>query len=155
VVDREAAIKMARERFDAGMNCAQAVSSVVNDVYGLNVKAIPRMMAPFGGGVARCDELCGAVTGAVAGIGMVFGRDGEEAAEAKERCYKLTRRYMEEFRRLRGGTHCTHLLGLNLSDPAQAEKAREDGVFDRVCPGIVEDSVMVVLDVIGEELAKE
>jgi C_GCAxxG_C_C family probable redox protein len=154
VVDREAAIKMARERFDDGMNCAQAVSSVINDTYGLNVEAIPRMMAPFGGGVSRCDELCGAVTGAVAAIGMVFGRDGEEAAESKELCYELTRRFVKEFRRLRGATHCTDLLGINLSDAAQLQRAQDEEYFRKECPGIVGDSVRLVVEVIESALAE-
>jgi C_GCAxxG_C_C family probable redox protein len=151
-MDKDALTSKARENFESGYNCAQAMTLAVNAAYELGIEDIPRIMQPFGGGIARSDEVCGAVSGAVLAIGMLFGRDGEEAEEGKERCYRLAGRYMEEFKKLRGSTKCTGLLGLNLADPEERERASREGVFSTKCPGIVEDSMRVLLEVVGGEL---
>jgi C_GCAxxG_C_C family probable redox protein len=153
-MDKDELARGARENFESGYNCAQAMTMAVNEAYGLGIEDIPRMMQPFGGGMARSDEVCGAVSGAVLSIGMVFGRDGEEMEEGKERCYRLAGRYMEEFRKLRGSTKCTGLLGLNLADPEERERASQEGVFGTKCPGIVEDSMRVLVDIVEGELGK-
>jgi C_GCAxxG_C_C family probable redox protein len=140
-MDQDAVARRAAGLFNSGYNCAQATSLAVNEAFGLGIEDIPRILQPFGGGVARADGMCGAVTGGVIAIGMLFGREGEGSEEARDRCYELTQRYIGEFLRRRGCVRCTDLLGYDLSDPEGRAAATEDGAPARVCPGLVEDSI--------------
>jgi len=57
-------IEQSVERFRAGHTCSQAVFSVYGSVLGLNEETALRIACPFGGGMGRRAEVCGAVTGA-------------------------------------------------------------------------------------------
>jgi C_GCAxxG_C_C family probable redox protein len=65
----EESAEQARAHFAGDNNCAQSVAMALAQKYGIGNPDIPRMLQPFGGGVSRCGEMCGAVTGAVLGIG--------------------------------------------------------------------------------------
>jgi len=135
----------------ADYNCAQSVAMALAERYDIDNPDIPRMLQPFGGGVSRCGEMCGAVTGAVLGIGLVFGRDGDERQEGRDTCYRLTAEYMALFRERRGKVRCNDLLGVDMSDPAERERVKEEGLFEILCPDLVADSVEIVTGVIDRE----
>ena len=49
--------------FKEGYNCAQAVFLAFRDLTGFEEKTALRLAAPFGGGLGRQREVCGAVSG--------------------------------------------------------------------------------------------
>ena len=57
----------AAELFLNGYNCAQAVAVAFCDVTGLDEKIVAKAVSPFGGGMGRLREVCGAVSGNVFG----------------------------------------------------------------------------------------
>ena len=68
-----------------------------------------RAASGFGGGVGGSGELCGALSGGLMAIGLVYGRDTLEPidtskafADSMERCAQLCDRFKEEF----GGLNC-------------------------------------------------
>ena len=63
----------AKEEFLSGSNCAQAVISVFCEKYGLDTNIALALTDGFGGGM-RSGEICGAVSGAVAVIGLANAR---------------------------------------------------------------------------------
>ena len=64
----------AKEYFKQGYACSQAVALAFADVMGLDEQTIEKIMLPFGGGVGRLRLTCGAVSGMVAVVGMVFAK---------------------------------------------------------------------------------
>lgn len=72
----------AKEKFLSGFNCAQAVISVLCEKYGLDTNTALALTDGFGGGM-RSGEICGAVSGAVAVIGLANARVCESADSAK------------------------------------------------------------------------
>ena len=150
----QASIQIARTHFAGDYNCAQSVAMALAERYGIDNPDIPRMLQPFGGGVSRCGEMCGAVTGAVLGIGFVFGKDDDERQEGRDTCMRLTAEYMGRFRERRGTVRCNDLLGADMSDPAERERVKEEGKFETLCPDLVVDSVEIVTGVIDRERGK-
>ena len=63
----------ARELFNDGYNCSQAVLGAFAEDAGLDVKTALRLSAPFGGGMGRMREVCGGVSGMFMAIGLFFG----------------------------------------------------------------------------------
>ena len=72
----------ARELFNEGYNCSQAVLGAFAEDAGLDVKTALRLSAPFGGGMGRMREVCGGVSGMFMAIGLFFGYDEPGGAQS-------------------------------------------------------------------------
>ena len=62
-VNIEQRSKRARELFLGGYNCAQAAFIAYCDVAAMSEEMAATVAAPFGGGMGRLREVCGAVSG--------------------------------------------------------------------------------------------
>ena len=58
-----ARVEQAGELFGSGYNCSQSVVAAFADLYGVERELALRMSAPFGGGIGRMRETCGAACG--------------------------------------------------------------------------------------------
>lgn len=118
------------------LNCAECMLYAANEEYDLNLsKREFKMIAGFGGGMA-IEEICGAASGAVATIGVMFTKDrGHESVIVKA----LTREFMEKFYETLK-THKCHEL---------KEKYKKDD--DRRCIYILEEAGKILEDIIERE----
>jgi C_GCAxxG_C_C family probable redox protein len=139
--------------FENGFSCAQAVISTYGPDLGLDRELALRVGGAFGAGMARMGRTCGAVTGALMAIGLQHGKTEPQDDEAKERCYDLAREFVARFEARNGSIACNELLGYDVSIPEQMDQAREEGLFDTLCPGLVRDAaeILEVMIGIGEE----
>ena len=55
--------EIAEKYFTDGYNCAQAVFLAFSDELGVDADTAAAISAPFGGGMGRLREVCGAVSG--------------------------------------------------------------------------------------------
>ena len=108
-----------------------------------------RLAAPFGGGMARMGETCGAVTGAFMVIGLQLGNTTAEDQESKERTYQLVREFVRRFAARHGSIKCRELLGCDLSTPEGWQRAREQGLFTTRCREFVRDSAQIVAELLS------
>ena len=136
-------------RFAQGSNCAQAVLWAYAPHFGLVPEVAMRLAAPFGGGMARMGETCGAVTGAFMVIGLQLGNTTAEDQESKERTYQLVREFVRRFAARHGSIKCRELLGCDLSTPEGWQRAREQGLFTTRCREFVRDSAQIVAELIS------
>ena len=67
--------EIAVSTFAANYSCAQSVLSAFANQFGLPVQTALKLASPFGGGIARRGETCGAVTGALLVLGLARGAD--------------------------------------------------------------------------------
>ncbi|MDV2481452.1 C_GCAxxG_C_C family protein [Methanoculleus sp. Wushi-C6] len=130
--------------FMQGCNCAQAVSSVFARDAGVPEEVILRAATGFGAGVGRTGGACGAVSGAVLAIGLIFGSTEPEEKEAKDRTYAVTQEFISRFVRKHGTVSCTGLLNCDLSTDEGLARAREQGLTRTLCPGYVRDAVEIL-----------
>jgi C_GCAxxG_C_C family probable redox protein len=130
--------------FKKGFTCSSAVFSAFSDDLGLDRKTAMKIGCGFGAGISKTGNICGAVSGAIMVIGLKYGKTklGDDAATENTRA--LARQFIREFAAKNGSVNCTELLGYNLSDPAEYEKAREKKLFVTKCPELVRDAAAII-----------
>lgn len=99
----------ATELFSQGYNCAQAVALAFADKVDIDLDALKRASAPFGGGMGRLREVCGAVSGMFMIIGLAKAGD-MLVKENKLALYKLEQEAAAKFRERAGSIVCRELL---------------------------------------------
>jgi C_GCAxxG_C_C family probable redox protein len=77
-------------------------------------------------------------------IGLKFGKTKEGDDAATEKTRMLVRKFMQEFTERHGSVNCTELLGYNLSNPEEYDKARDSKLFVTKCPDLVGDAVQIL-----------
>ncbi|MBQ9098966.1 MAG: C_GCAxxG_C_C family protein [Clostridia bacterium] len=97
--------------FLSGANCAQAVVAAFADLIGMDEKTALRLAAPFGGGLARQREVCGAVSGMCMVAGALYGYDDLTDDAVKAAHYRLIRSLCDAFKEAHGTLICRELLG--------------------------------------------
>jgi C_GCAxxG_C_C family probable redox protein len=125
------------EAHKEGYNCSQAVFSAFSDKTGVDEKTARAIAAAFGGGLGRKGFICGAVTGALMVIGAQIGGDKEK----KEENYAKAVRFIDRFTEKHGSIICRKLIECDISKPEGLKKARESGVFEKVCFKLVRNAV--------------
>jgi C_GCAxxG_C_C family probable redox protein len=108
----------AKANFRAGLNCAESVFLAVISVVdtGLPPETMC-LMTGFGGGGGHFGDTCGALAGALAAVGAVYGRrqippdpkTGREQMHGQPGLYRLFNRLPNEFQQRFGSTQCRGL----------------------------------------------
>ncbi len=131
--------------FKEDFNCSQAVFSTYAPTLGLDRETALRVAAAFGGGMGRTGETCGAASGALMVIGLRYGQSTAEDKDAKEMTYNLAAEFLNRFAaRNNGCVKCRELLGRDVGDPEDRQAAREQGLFETLCPKFVRDAAEIV-----------
>jgi C_GCAxxG_C_C family probable redox protein len=131
--------------FKEGYSCSQAVCAAFAPTWGLDRESALKVAGGFGGGLGRMGEACGAFTGALMALGLRYASTNPEDKQAKEHVYGLARELAERFQaRNDGCIKCRHLLGVDISTPDGLQAAREQGLFEKVCPKFVRDAAEIL-----------
>ena len=96
--------------FRSGCNCAQSVFLAFSGELGMDRETAMKLSAPFGGGMARMREVCGALTGVFLALGLKEGFTDPEDAGAKAEHYRKLQSLAERFREQNGSILCRDLL---------------------------------------------
>ena len=129
-------------RFAAGGLCSQNTMEPWAEALGYDAEELHRMGAAFGGGMFRGDT-CGAVTGALMVLGLVFGDDTELT---KQKAAEFQTAFTEKL----GTTICRELLGFDFSVPGELEKARASGKMLDVCPTAVRTASEILREMLRD-----
>lgn len=117
---------LAGDLFLNGKNCAQAVLLAFQDLTGLEPGLAARLSSPFGGGMGRQREVCGAVSGMLMVAGILYGYEepGENDANKKAH-YALVQDLCAQFREETGSILCRDILKNPPSDPNPSPRTAE------------------------------
>lgn len=116
----------AAELFLNGSNCAQAVVVAFCDVTGLEPDFAAKMSSSFGGGMGRLREVCGAVSGMLMVLGLLYGyEDPGEGDQNKKEHYALVQQLAGQFREDVGSIICREILDNPPSDPNPTPRTAE------------------------------
>lgn len=138
--------EMAVSRFKEGALCSQSVFTSFSEELGLDRETASKIATPFGGGMSRMGETCGAVTGAFMAIGLKHGNMSNWKADdpQKDKAYDLTKRFVQEFTSIHGSIKCSDLLGCNIGTPEGRQIAKDKDLFTTLCPGFVRDAAIIL-----------
>ena len=131
--------------FDAGFGCAEAVLKAVAEHIGVESDLIPRLATGFCGGMARTGGMCGAVTGGVLALNLLYGRS--DADGDKEANYKAIQEFMHLFRERFNEVNCPGLTGVELSTEEGQRQFTERNLHPR-CANFVGEATRMVLETI-------
>ncbi len=136
--------------FCDGFLCSQAVLSAYCEEEGLERGLALKLATGLGGGMGRTAHTCGAVTGAILVIGLKKGPVETNDVASREETYYLVREFLNQFQQRHGSVECCSLLGCDIGTPEGYQRALDEGLFRRICPGLVGSAVEIL-----EEMKKE
>ncbi|MEW6183770.1 MAG: C-GCAxxG-C-C family protein [Bacillota bacterium] len=141
-------IETAVSLFKEGSNCAQALLSTYAVELGLEREKALKIASPFGGGMGRLGETCGAVIGAFMIIGLKHGTAKIKDQGPKDNTYDLTRDFVSRFKFRNGSITCKNLLGCDISTPEGMKLAIEQNLINNLCPKFVHDAAEIIEQII-------
>ncbi|MPW24880.1 hypothetical protein GC105_03630 [Alkalibaculum sp. M08DMB] len=99
----ESELKYGEERKLYHFNCAETLLCACNDTYNLGLdNKVFKAIVPFGGGFYS-EKACGALTGAIAALGIMFS---EDKPTSNDKLKEITRRWVKVFEDEFGSTEC-------------------------------------------------
>jgi C_GCAxxG_C_C family probable redox protein len=142
------ATQRSRELFDVGYYCAESVLLAIAESQGIESNLIPRIATGFCSGMARSGGMCGAVSGAIMGIGLVTGRDSPESSVQPS--YELVQQLIHRFSQQHGSTLCPELIGCELNSEEGQREFMEKHLVER-CQRYVEDATTIAVALLKEK----
>lgn len=137
------------EMMIAGYNCAQSVLSVFCEDLNFDKEAALKLTTGFGAGMARRQEVCGAVTGAIMVISLKFGRGLADENAVAENTYLLVGEFMKRFSDIYGSCLCWDLLdGCDLMTETGRIFYKENDLSGKICRPCVADAVDFLEDLL-------
>ena len=115
----------AGELFLEGCNCSQAVFLAFSDMTGIDRKLAARISSPFGGGMGRMREVCGAVSGMFMVLGTLYGYDETADDIRKKQLYHEVQALAARFREECCSIICREILKNPSSDPNPTPRTAE------------------------------
>jgi len=137
---KERAISLFRD----GFSCSQAVLAVYAEDFGLPHDLALRISQPFGGGIARTADWCGAVTAAFMVIGLKHGRVKAEDIGARNKTYALVKDFVRQFTAHHGHGRCKDLLGCDIGTPEGQKTAQDLKLHETRCEGLIIDAIDIL-----------
>lgn len=136
--------------YNDGLLCSQAVLSAFAQETGLSGKQARMLGTCFGSGMVK-GEVCGACSGALMVLGLLYGQsDKDDTAGRKHACDAATA-FLERFAEQCGSYKCNDLLGCDLRTEAGVAYARGRNLFRDFCPQMVAHAVRILEEIIREQ----
>ena len=134
----------AKELFLSGNNCAQSVLLSFAEDMGYSKELALKVSAGFGGGIAKEQQICGAVTGAIMVLGILKGEKASDNDELKSQTYSAVQLFLKKFTEDFQSTSCGELTGCDFKSDAGNEKFKNEEVMENICAPCVKRAVELV-----------
>lgn len=122
---------------DQKYNCAQSVACAFAEDLNIDPQILFKICEGFGLGMGCMNGTCGAISGAVALLGMKTSDGNLDSPATKASTYQLSRELLEKFQQKNSSTICKELKGI------------DTGTVLRSCPGCIEDAVEFVEEILN------
>lgn len=139
----------ALDYFCRRFHCSQAVLAAFADECGITESQALKLGSCFGSGMRKGD-VCGACTGALMVLGLLYGYDDPSIQGDKLRADRVNDMMMERFAERRGSCLCNVILGCDIATPEGVVHALDNNLFTELCPKVVADAVDVLEGIIRE-----
>lgn len=146
----------ARDNLATCGNCAQTTFLTLMDEFNLEADEILKALTPFPG-IALRGETCGAVTGSLMAIGLLFGRDRENLNNWQTFIDSLhpSRKFCHQFENELGSITCDEIVAekfgrrFDLADPKDAMQWVSCGAHEK-CGEVISKGVFMAARTIIE-----
>jgi len=136
--------KEAINLFRSGFNCAQSVFAVFSKEIGIKKEDCLKLTTVLGGGIARTQQICGAVSGALLVISYLNGKSEISDTSGKERTYSSAKSFIDKFNNHFGASNCLSLIEYDLNTEKGMNEAHNKNVFEEKCEKFILFSVLEI-----------
>ena len=141
----------AEKAFMSGFNCAQSVFVPFAAQTALGAKSAARVASPFGGGMGKSQQTCGAVTGGLMALGLEHGFDDASDKEGKDSVLAKTKEFMAGFKERFGTLQCRELLGCDLNTDEGQKVYKDSNKRETTCLDCVRHAAAAVEAMAGKK----
>ncbi len=127
---------LANELHNKKYNCAQAVACAFAEDFGADPQLVFKLCEGFGLGMGCMNGTCGAISGAIAILGLKNSDGNLTTPSTKVSTYQLSKELHERFNGKNKGTICHELKGIGTDTPL------------RSCAGCIEDAVEILEEIL-------
>ena len=114
------------------LHCSQAILAAFSAECGITEETAFRLGSCFGSGM-RKGNVCGACTGALMALGLMYGETHAGDREGRRRTNGLNDLMMDRFSEANGSYLCNDLLGCDVRTPEGVQYARDNHLFTVFC----------------------
>lgn len=136
----------ALEYFSKRYHCSQAVLAAYAPMCGISESDALKLGACFGSGM-RKGEVCGAATGALMVLGLLFGKT--EPLD-RELANKVNDEFLNRFSKRNRSYLCNTLLGCDIKTIEGINYAKSKNLFTEFCPKMVYSACEIIDELIKE-----
>ena len=141
----------AEKLFRQGYNCAQAVFGAFSQDLGLDSQEAMRLASPFGAGLGKLREVCGAVSGMLMVLGLARGYSNADAIDEKRALYALTQQAVHQFETENGYLLCRDLLHLKKGEDLEEPAVRTEEYYQtRPCLKAVRSATAIAQSLLSD-----
>jgi len=137
--------------FKDGYNCSQAVLLAFAEELGLDEKTALKLATPFGGGMGRLREVCGAFSGLLMVAGLKYAPADPKDQKAKAAHYALVQQLAEAFKKQNGSIICRELLGVNGAQAPVPQERTEQYYKKRPCADMVGSAAEILENLLQKQ----
>ncbi len=142
----EKAVGLYQDKF----HCSQAILAVYAEELGITEKQALMLGGCFGSGMKK-GEVCGACTGALMVLGLLYGQYEKGDTASKQHAYAVAEQFLDRFAERNGSYRCNDLLGVDIRTGEGVARARSLNLFTEFCPRMVADAVDILEQIIREQ----
>jgi C_GCAxxG_C_C family probable redox protein len=141
----EQAAQRCTEHWDSGFYCAESVLLSLAEANGVEADWIPSIATGLCAGMARTNRTCGAVSGAIMGLGLSTGRRSPD--EQVDENYQVVQEFIRQFEDEVGSTNCRELTGNDMTTPEGLQAYLESDQSER-CRGYCEQATRIAMELL-------
>lgn len=126
----------AMQSFLDGYNCSQCMMLAFKDLIeeSVDIDMALKIASPFGGGMGRLREVCGAVSGMFMVLGYLKGYNEAKDYNGKKELYEHVQELARRYEEANGSIICRELLGLDVKRQEAAPEPRTEAYYkNRPC----------------------
>lgn len=137
------------KQFSQDYACSQSVLYAFADLLEVSPDTALKLATGFGAGIGRKQEVCGAVSGGVMALSLLYGRGEKDGPEKKENTYAKVKELLENFKEEHGSFICKELLdGCDLLTPEGQKRFAELKMLNR-CDKFVASAIRLTENIIN------
>jgi C_GCAxxG_C_C family probable redox protein len=148
VRSKKETVNRAVQYAEKGFLCSEAVLLALSETQNITSKIIPRIATGFGAGISRHGEVCGALSGAVMGLGLRFGRSQVSETSQDTSPYQFGQTMVNLFASRAGHVRCRDILDLDIASDEGRKKYREQNLWESKCRELIRIATELAYDLL-------
>ena len=148
MLSKKETAKRAKKFAEKGFLCSEAVLMALGEAQNIKSEIIPRIATGFGAGIGRHGEVCGALSGAVMGLGLRYGRSHVSETPQDTSPYQFAQIMVNQFDSRIGHIRCQDILDLDISSDEGVKKYRKQKLWESKCREIIKIATELAYDLL-------